>query len=173
MALLTPEEPIRIGSIALRQWEADDSAWYVGNRDEEIFRWTTEPRALSADVLAEVIRQNHRAPQWIGLAIADASNGALLGNIALKPHSETTAEIMYWLAPQARGRGAATDAVAGLCTWAFASLDLDRILLKTHPGNVRSRAVASRAGFVECGADGTQLVFERRSDNSTTAAHAN
>jgi RimJ/RimL family protein N-acetyltransferase len=173
MALLTPEEPIRVGSIVLRQWEAADAEWYVSNRDEEIFRWTTEPRELSTELLAQVIRQNRREPQWVGLAIADASNGVLLGNIALKPHSETTAEIMYWLAPQARGRGAATDAVAGLCAWAFASLHLDRILLKTHSGNTRSRAVASRAGFLECGVDGTQLVFERARGDDATAARYN
>ena len=170
MALLTPAEPIRIGNITLRQWEADDAAWYVSNRDEEIFRWTKEPRVLAAELLAHVIRQNRREPRWVGLAIVDTNSGALLGNIALKPDSETTAEVMYWLTPHARGRGAATEAVVGLCSWAFASLHLDRIWLKANPGNARSRAVASRAGFRECGVDGQSLVFERRRDQDAIRA---
>ena len=56
---------------------------------------------------------------------------------------------MYWLAPRGRGRGMATNAVNLLCEWAFHSLGLERVTLKTLVGNARSQLVAKRAGFRE------------------------
>ena len=55
--------------------------------------------------------------------------------------------MQYWLAPSARGWGIATMAVVLRCRWAFQSLGLDRITLKTLRGNLRSQRVAERAGF--------------------------
>jgi RimJ/RimL family protein N-acetyltransferase len=72
-----------------------------------------------------------------------------LGNIALTLDiaHPGVAEVMYWLAASARGRGIATEAVVLLCDWAFREINLRRITLKTLRGNVRSQKVAERAGF--------------------------
>ena len=74
-----------------------------------------------------------------------------MGNIALVigEKANGTAEIMYWLAPEGRGRGIATKAVQLLRDWAFHSLEIDQIILKTHLDNIASQRVAERAGFIK------------------------
>jgi RimJ/RimL family protein N-acetyltransferase len=57
------------------------------------------------------------------------------------------AAIGYWLAPGARGRGAATQAVRLLARWAFAELGLARLELTCGPDNEASQHIADRCGF--------------------------
>lgn len=54
----------------------------------------------------------------------------------------------YWLAPAARGRGAATTAVRLLSDWALEALALDRVELTADVANAASQRVATRCGFV-------------------------
>ncbi len=143
----------------LRRWRVEDAGWYVAARDEEIFRWTTERQDLTQAEAEEAIRKVNDSPEALCFAIVvhrakeqcdeEQSTQDLLGNIALRfdPTNSKEAEIMYWLAPSARGRGIATIAVALLCEWAFQSIGLDRVTLKTLRGNIRSQRVAERAGF--------------------------
>ena len=133
----------------LRPWRVEDARWYVESRDEEIFRWTEERRDLTLKDAEAGIRQANKDPNAVCLAIVDSTSGELLGNIALafRENNRVSAEIMYWLAPQARGRGLATDAVKLLSAWAFEVLGLERLTLKTRRGNRRSEVVAERAGF--------------------------
>ncbi len=145
----TPPEPLPGPTVLLRRWETEDAGWYVAARDDEVFRWTSEPRDLSVHAVREAIQGNRQHPRWVGLAIADAASGVLLGNIALRPARERPheGEISYWLAPQGRGRGAATEAVRLLVEWALHSGAFRRVTLHTKPANSRSQAVALRAGF--------------------------
>jgi ribosomal-protein-serine acetyltransferase len=56
------------------------------------------------------------------------------------------AQMGYWLDAGAAGRGLATGASRRLLTWAFDDLGLERVELRVHPRNARSRAVAERLG---------------------------
>ena len=86
--------------------------------------------------------------------------------LAFREKNRECAEVMYWLAPRGRGRGIATNAVRMLCQWAFHSLGLERVILKTLIGNTRSQLVAERVGFQkhevksEDSADANCLWFE-------------
>jgi len=133
----------------LRPWKIEDAIWYVESRDEEVFRWTKEKRDLTVEEVEEGIRQANSNPDAICLAIVDNKSMELLGNIALafRENNRKSAEIMYWLAPRGRGRGIAASSVKLICQWAFDSLALERVTLKTLAGNIRSQLVAKRAGF--------------------------
>lgn len=135
-------------SFFLRPWQVEDAEWYVKARDEAIFKWTTEKRSLTVAQTEAAIREANRNPSSYCLAIVERT-GHLMGNIALviREKKKRTAEIMYWLAPEGRGRGLATKSVYLLSEWAFHALELEQILLKTHPDNVVSQRVAERAGF--------------------------
>ena len=61
------------------------------------------------------------------------------------------AAIGYWLASEARDRGAATQAVRLLARWAFAELGLARLELTCGPQNEASQRVAERCGFTREG----------------------
>jgi RimJ/RimL family protein N-acetyltransferase len=56
-------------------------------------------------------------------------------------------EVGYYLHRNAWGRGLATRALRLVAQWMFRERGADRIVLCTHPENVRSQAVAERAGF--------------------------
>jgi RimJ/RimL family protein N-acetyltransferase len=82
-------------------------------------------------------------------AIVEARDGPLLGSISLMriAWEHARAEVGYWLAREARGRGHATRAVGLICSWGFTSLAFERIDLLAATENLSSQSVAERAGF--------------------------
>jgi len=77
------------------------------------------------------------------------SHGALVGAIGLHDvdWAACSAQIGYWLAPDAVGRGICTRATAALTSHAFAQLDLNRLEIRCVVENGRSRAVAERLDY--------------------------
>ena len=87
-----------------------------------------------------------------GFAVVDAE-GTLLG-LALAPRIERearTVELGYLVAPEARGRGIATEALRLLTAWAFQELAAERIELKIAAENPASQRVAERCGYLREG----------------------
>lgn len=80
-----------------------------------------------------ITSDGHRCDGSIGLDRADWQSGQ--------------AEIGYWVAPWARGRGYATEAVRAVGAYGL-SKGLRRIELLVAHGNLPSVGVAERAGFV-------------------------
>ena len=81
--------------------------------------------------------------------IVDAEDDRLLGAVGihgLDPESGRCSA-GYWLAAEARGRGAATRGLALLCRYAFDELRAKRIELWIEPDNAPSLVVAERVGF--------------------------
>ena len=88
---------------------------------------------------------------------ADDVGGVLAGNVGLKNCEETgrigereTAEVGYWTAVAARGRGIAPAAVRAVTDWvfdAFAGASLRQIMLVHDVGNSASCRVAEKAGY--------------------------
>ncbi len=82
-------------------------------------------------------------------AVVDAEDGAVLG-LVMSPRIDRdtrTAELGYALAPEACGRGAATEALRQLTEWAFAAGML-RLELLISVDNESSKRVAERCGYV-------------------------
>ena len=87
----------------------------------------------------------------------DAGGWALAGHVGLKNRAGTgrigereTAEIGYWTAVAARGRGIAPAAVRAATDWvfdAFAGASLRQIMLVHDVGNPASCRVADKAGY--------------------------
>jgi ribosomal-protein-serine acetyltransferase len=63
-------------------------------------------------------------------------------------------EIGYWLHTKHTGQGYITEAVAGICQFAFTHFDAQRLLIRCDSENERSAAVARRCGFT---LEGTHL----------------
>ena len=141
------------GVVALREWEPEDARWYADSvQDPDIQRFTTDPPTLTADEVRRAITAlrsagppNDGLLPDVGLLICDAITGERLGNIAFAGRE---AELSYWVAAPARGRGVATRALRLLVDYAFEVLKADEVRLWTHSENIGSRAVAERVGFV-------------------------
>jgi RimJ/RimL family protein N-acetyltransferase len=85
-------------------------------------------------------------------AIVD-DGGEFLG-LALAPRIDRetrTAELGYVVAPAARGRGVATEALRKLTDWAFAEVGMMRLELMISVDNGGSKKVAERCGYVREG----------------------
>jgi RimJ/RimL family protein N-acetyltransferase len=86
-------------------------------------------------------------------AIVERDGGRFLG-IAVAPEIDQaarTAELGYVVAPEARGRGVATDALRLLTEWAFSELGMQRLELLIAIENEWSKRVAARCGYVREG----------------------
>ena len=87
-------------------------------------------------------------PAGAVFAITGAATGELAGCCGVDDWSaERVAQIGYWQAPGARGRGYATRAAILVTRWLF-QLGAARVFLTVVAGNEASVAVARRAGFV-------------------------
>ncbi len=148
-----PVEGITDGSIRLRlRADSDTAALVAACRDPEVERWTRVPEGYDEQSAAEwsaEARRQREAGEGIHLVIADAGSDEFLGAIGIHDidRAEGRCDIGYYLAPEARGRGAMTRAVRLLSRWAFESLPVDRIEITIEPANAASRAVAERAGY--------------------------
>lgn len=90
--------------------------------------------------------------QFVAMASFDYGlvlDGAFVGAIGLHALDWTSrhAEMGYWLAPPARGRGAMTRAASALTTHAFRALRLHRLEIHCVVENHKSRSVAVRLGY--------------------------
>ena len=79
--------------------------------------------------------------------------GELVGGVGLLylHHVNARTEIGYWLAAEFEGRGIMTRTVAGLCRYLFEVEGMNRIEIRSHPSNARSRAIPERLGFTQEG----------------------
>ena len=153
-ALAPPVPPLSDGTIALRGFESTDvPAIVAACQDPEIPRWTLVPSPYGAQDAHDYVRRMpsaRAAGRALSLAIVDAADhDRLLGSIALNPvvWEQRAADVGYWVAAHARGRGVATRAVRMLADWAFRMLRLERLELRTQRDNHASQAIAAHAGF--------------------------
>ncbi len=133
----------------LRPWAVDDAEWYAATvtGDQLIQRFTSESPTVTVDeVRAAIAELLAGPPGTTGFLIADAITNQRLGNIALTYENET-GDVSYWIAADARGRGAATQARRLLSERACATLRLTELRLWTHVDSLGSRTVAERAGY--------------------------
>lgn len=152
MAAIDTPGALTDGTITLRPWTRADVPWLArAAADPEVSRWTGIPRGCD-EALAEdwiVMHEAQRATGWgVPFAITDAATSKQLGSMALEHvrASVGVAEVGYWVAAEARGRGVATRALRRIAKYAFDDLRLARLEIPVHVENAASRRVAERAG---------------------------
>jgi RimJ/RimL family protein N-acetyltransferase len=139
------------GALRLRPWrETDIDAVWTAFQDPDIALWNGGGASSRVDALALLGRRlDWSSGDHASWAVLDADSDEVSGSVSL--HSidrlQGDAEIGYWTAPAARGRGMATRAVDAVCRWAFGALPIDRIELCHAVENTASRRVAEKAGF--------------------------
>lgn len=93
------------------------------------------------------------------LVIVDAATREPLGQCGIDGWSSgDVAQIGYWLAPKARGRGIATRAVVRLTDWLF-DLGASRVVLTIVDDNQASIDVAQRVGYLLEAPTGEETVW--------------
>ncbi len=150
---------------------ADLPALRAGLADPDVSRWhggaALDVAAVDEQWLA---RRNDRSDgTHLSWAIADPA-GDLLGSVSLHhiDSDQGDAEVGYWLARQARGRGYATAAVGLAGRYGFGPLGLRRIFLHHAVGNAASCRVATAAGYL---LEGTLRQSHRYADGQVHDEH--
>jgi RimJ/RimL family protein N-acetyltransferase len=124
--------------------------------DRDVQRHTRTPIPVPTDFGASWLaryEQGRRHGTREAFAIVDSDSQAFLG-IAVAPRIDRNAkeaELGYVVAPAARGRGVATEALRLLTEWAFAELGAMRLELLIGVENEASKRVAARCGYVKEG----------------------
>jgi RimJ/RimL family protein N-acetyltransferase len=155
MAELQYPVPTLAGDVVLlRPWrDADVPGIVLADSDPVMrrFSWRTTPytETDARDFHAEQEEARLRGEGLNFALVEPRDQDVVLGSISLHEVrlGQGCAAVGYWLSRQARGRGAATQAVRLLARWAFAELGLARLELTCSPDNEASQQVAERCGF--------------------------
>ncbi|BBC91266.1 GNAT family N-acetyltransferase [Streptomyces griseofuscus] len=123
-------------ALVLRPWCMEDVAALVDVfRDPALRHWTSSLVANEGDAMRWVRGQERgwAAQDRFGFAVLearpDSSHGQLAGHAVLKEvaSGKPSAEVGYWTAAHARGRGVAPRALEALTGWAFDVLGADAL----------------------------------------------
>lgn len=107
-------------------------------------------------VMARLVVEGHLpAGEWGPWQVRERVTGLLIGGVGFKgaPDDAGVVEIGYGLAPAARGRGLATEAVAALVAHAF-ERGVRAVRAEVETGYAASERVVMRAGFTAADGDG-------------------
>ena len=135
------------GSVTLRPWREEDAdAITAACQDAEIQHWIPMiPRPYRREDALAFVRGEIEGVGEHQYAIE--VDGAVVGSIGMQVNRSRTGHIGYWCAPEARGRGVVTRALALLTRYAFEELGLQRAELITDPDNAASQRVAEKVGY--------------------------
>ncbi|MFE7855201.1 GNAT family N-acetyltransferase [Streptomyces sp. NPDC057403] len=152
-ARLTAPATSSAPALALRPWEAADAPALLGLRgDDALRRWTTFAVEDESAAAGWVTEQRRGWETGERLAFAVVEEDAPVGHVVLKRAAPgaASAEVGYWTAARARGRGIAPRALEALTDWAFAEFAADglaRLELVHQSDNTASCAVARKCRF--------------------------
>jgi RimJ/RimL family protein N-acetyltransferase len=136
----------------LRPWVENDAAALVAAyADPDIQHWNLNTfDAAECEQLIVKWNDDWRSETGAHWAIAMTADGLAIGRVGLRviDLNGGEAEVSYWVAPQARGVGAASLATATLSEWLLEDLGLHRLELGHSLRNPASCHVASNAGFL-------------------------
>ncbi|MFD5031583.1 GNAT family N-acetyltransferase [Streptomyces sp. NPDC058405] len=143
-------------ALLLRPWEERDIAPLIEvYRDPVMHRWTRIPVANHEDAVRWLEIQSQGWATGDRLSFAVLEQDRLVANVVIKRNAPTdptgpSADVGYWTAATARGRGIAPRALEALTVWAFstfADADLDHLRLLHQIDNPASCRVAEKTGY--------------------------
>jgi ribosomal-protein-serine acetyltransferase len=166
---MEPPEMINAGDLVLKRWEPEWSAELAAAVQESqpelaaFLPFATPDYGLAeARDFTERSVANWAAGTECNYAIFTAV-GDLIGSIGLMTkYGPDTLEIGYWLRTPWAGQGRMTAAVRVLSRVALSLPGIERLVIRHDPANHASAAVAAKAGFVEAGRDGDDVIREYR-----------
>ena len=145
--------PIATQRLILRRFDDSDLEAFIAYRgDPQVARHQSWSE-IDTDQARAFIRGQQAiafvAPyEWFQIAIADFSNGRLLGDVGVCVRATgTVAEIGFTLARQSQGRGIAFEAVSRVLTLIFEATRVESVEAITDLRNIASMRLLTRLGF--------------------------
>lgn len=140
--------------LILRPWqESDAESLYQYASAPEVGPPAGWPPHTSVENSLAIIRSVLSAPQTY--AVVDKTTGIAVGSIGLMIGKasgigipDTEAEIGYWIGVPYWGQGLIPEAVKELIRYAFEDLHLEKLWCGYFDGNIKSKRVQEKCGFV-------------------------
>ncbi len=158
MTIRPPDPALTDGVVSLRPWgEPDDvAAITAACNDRAIAEFLDQiPSPYTeedARAYIEICRIGWRQGSPTNFAIVEA--GPAVGAIGVRwldGLDAGTAEVGYWMAPDARGRGLCSRALRLVSRWVLEEARAPRLQLRADEQNLASNKVAQNAGFTREG----------------------
>ena len=137
--------------LILRPWREDDAEdLYTYASDPEVGPPAGWPPHTSVENSREIIRTVLSASDTFAVCLKD--NGKPIGSIGFHRNdlaeAEDEYELGYWIARPFWGQGLIPEAAREMLRRAFVDLGMNRIWCGYYDGNVKSRRVQEKLGFV-------------------------
>ena len=169
-----PPEGLADRGIVVRPYRREDAAPILaGTGDPLVVRyahvsWAGQSVKEVEDLIVSEWPDAATDGRQANLSIRDAATDALLGHLVLFriDWRADSAEVGFFVLPEARGRGAAGHALAAFLPWALDELGLRRIQAAADVENRASQHILEGAGFVR---EGVMRSFFPREDDGVRA----
>jgi RimJ/RimL family protein N-acetyltransferase len=141
--------------LVIRRFAPDDAEALASYRsDPEVSRYQDWECPYPASEAKKFIAAlHHLAPgtpgTWFQFAVALASSGTLIGDVALHTTwpDASQAELGFTFAATHQGQGYATEAVRAVVQYGFTKLAMHRMFSQTDARNLRAQRLLERLGF--------------------------
>lgn len=146
---------------AIRSWVNDsETTRYLGGSFRRPQTWEQTETMLAHRLEGDVGGE--------GFVIADRESMAYLGqcDLMMIDNVARKAEIAVVLLPEARGRGVATEGLSLLLSYAFDTMNLNRVWLRCAAENARALALYERLGFRREGLLREELFIDGRAQDA-------
>ncbi|MBA2812544.1 GNAT family N-acetyltransferase [Streptomyces sp. KM273126] len=158
MTTTFPDISISTERLVLRPFDEDDvPALAEMMNDEQVMAWTDVPQPFTEDGartwITEYAPGERTGGRGLDLAVTEFLTQRLVGLIQLTKtnwHVRST-ELLYVIAPWARGEGYASEAALATARWLFRDQKFERIELRTAADNTASQQVAQKIGCISEG----------------------
>ena len=136
------------GPVLLRRHRLDDlDDMVLACRDEQTWTWTTVPNPYEPEHAEAYINRTVGTPVDGETRWAIEVDGRYSGNIGAMLDGAGRADVGYFVAPWARGRGVGSVALWLVCDWAFREGGCEVVTWNALVGNVPSRRMVEKVGF--------------------------
>ena len=123
--------------------------------DEVLSTYATEEFKMG-DHISNYLKELNEDPSLLGWGVwlvIDKENHTIIGDIGFKgkPDSESTVEVGYGMAPAARNKGYATEAVREVVRWAFSTDHVQKVVAECLMDNLPSIKVLEKLNMEKIG----------------------
>ena len=117
------------------------------NDYERVNRWLGGRRDAYTEAQELEWVEEKLAEKAVVFSMIEKSSGSFIGNIELMDVSDSVGELGIAVTGQMQNQGYGTEAVSALIRYALGTLGLNRVFLRTYPGNARAIHVYEKCGF--------------------------
>lgn len=132
--------------------EEQDWPFYLSlQQDPDVMKFVANQRPIAVIREAFEPRLQHWSPgsdHWLCLIVRDAASQKPLGAIGYIHRENDCAEVGFLFAPEAQGQGYGYESLRALCDFAFEQGGIRRLTATVTAGNIASRRLLEKAGFV-------------------------